>query len=128
MIEGRFVRYSLTRGSCLGGVKIYAFDAICLTILFLSLNSYPILWAQETLPQDEEIPTLTPQLPAPEPLFNAALRLFEDGFYDQASDGFNEWAEAFRDHQQLPQAVEYALWSRAEAQIQKGNWSGGALT
>ena len=128
MVAGQFVRHSLTRGFCLRGVEIYALDAICLAILLLSLNSYPPLWAQETLPQDEEIPTLTPQLPAPEPLFNAALRLFEDGFYDQASDGFNEWAEAFPDHQQLPQAVEYALWSRAEAQIQKGNWSGGALT
>jgi len=67
--------------------------------------------------QEPELPAVVAPAglpPDPTSVFQAGVRLFEDGFYQQAKTTFEEWVNANPKHSLTNQVQEYILWSGAE--------------
>ena len=67
--------------------------------------------------QEPELPAVAAPaglLPDPSSVFQAGVRLFEDGFYQQAKTTFEEWADSNPEHSLTNQVQEYILWAGAE--------------
>jgi len=86
----------------------------------LSLMSYC------SLAQGVEVPdAAAPAGLAPDPItvFQAGVRLFEDGFYKQAKTAFEDWVEENPEHSIKGRVQEYVLWSGAEQAVQDQDFS-----
>ncbi len=82
------------------------------------------LQSQETTPGDPQA-SATAQAPSevdPQQVLEASMRLFDDGFFHAAKQGFVDWLLQFPDHASTSRVREFALWATAEDRIQKGQY------
>lgn len=81
---------------------------------FTIANLHPFAVAQSQ--EDESVsPVLSGQeLPDPQSMFQAGMKMFEDGFFHQARDVFEEWIQAYPDHELKSNVSEYAIWAKGE--------------
>ncbi len=82
------------------------------------------LQSQEATPDDPQA-FATPRAPSevdPQQVLEASMRLFDDGFFHAAKQGFVDWLLQFPDHASTSRVREFALWATAEDRMQKGQY------
>lgn len=90
------------------------------------LSVWLCLMSYSGLAQEAELPVVAAPAglpPDPVSVFQAGVRLFEDGFYLQAKNAFEDWVEDNPGHSIESQVQEYILWAGAEQAVRDSDFA-----
>ncbi len=94
-----------------------------LLCVLIEMSCRVVALAQSTENSVDPLVSQNPETPDPFSMFQAGVKMFEDGFYLPAQENFEEWLQLHSDHELKKQVAEYAVWSRAEHAISKSDYS-----